>query len=340
MDSSKKLDENLDMNDERLKIWLGFAKFILGTVILGAVSVAINSKIQMREISLQEQKQLSTFTADALNPNVTQRYLLANFFATVTQNTALKKGWQDYFEITKIEYDKLKVQEKETSKREKDLKDKLKKDQAKLKQVQTASEKLQKSFEKKETSLKDKKISKKKQQELKNELEKVKADLLIAQDEKIKKQKIIANLAKELSKESSKLIKLKSELELPNKGIAAINRLEFSNSNNAIFTGKNIISGKRVFIHHRPVNSDIAHNFASLLRNLGANVVIQGNLQNYTQGADFKVHNTYSANNPNLGNSIKNLLTISGIKVAFSQPAPDGNNMGGYDSWLSFGPNG
>lgn len=42
------------MTDERLKIWLGFGKFVLGTVVIGLVAHFINYEIQNRKVELKE----------------------------------------------------------------------------------------------------------------------------------------------------------------------------------------------------------------------------------------------------------------------------------------------
>lgn len=54
------------MDNEKLKIWLGFAKFLLGTVFLGLVTTFVNNGIQNREIELKEIEQLGKFIDHAL----------------------------------------------------------------------------------------------------------------------------------------------------------------------------------------------------------------------------------------------------------------------------------
>lgn len=118
------------MSDEialkKLEIWLNFIKFILGTFIIGLIVINVNSEIQQREITLKEQNHLAQFTQEALKENVASRLLLAQYYANVTQSTALKEGWQSYLKIVQKEYnDKLKLKkdaEKELTKLEEEKK--------------------------------------------------------------------------------------------------------------------------------------------------------------------------------------------------------------------------
>lgn len=92
------------MDNEKLKIWLNFTKFLLGSCALGFVTLIVNSAIQDREISLKEQEHLATFTQEALKENVGPRRLLAQYFAAVTQSEDLREGWIRYLNIVEKEY--------------------------------------------------------------------------------------------------------------------------------------------------------------------------------------------------------------------------------------------
>jgi hypothetical protein len=93
------------MTDEKLKIWLGFAQFVLGTVVLGLVSTIINNAIQQREIELKEQEQVGTFLVHALQEDVGVRRRFAQYFSTVTRSEALRKGWTEYYAAVEQEYE-------------------------------------------------------------------------------------------------------------------------------------------------------------------------------------------------------------------------------------------
>jgi len=92
------------MTEERLKLWLGFAKFILGTFVLGLVTTLINSAIQEREIELKEQEQVAQFLQHALQEDVGVRRRFAQYFSTVTRSDKLRKGWQTYFTLVEKEF--------------------------------------------------------------------------------------------------------------------------------------------------------------------------------------------------------------------------------------------
>lgn len=91
------------MADDRLKIWLSFLKFLLGTLAVGIVTTAINSKIQNREVALKEQEHLSKFMDTALGKDIGPRLLMARYFANVTQSDELKAGWKTYLDSLEVE---------------------------------------------------------------------------------------------------------------------------------------------------------------------------------------------------------------------------------------------
>jgi len=92
------------MTDERLQIWVGFAKFFLGTFAIGVATLLINSEIQDREIELKEMDQLGKFVSHALTEDVGVRLRFAQYFSSVTRSEGLKKGWTDYVAIVEREY--------------------------------------------------------------------------------------------------------------------------------------------------------------------------------------------------------------------------------------------
>lgn len=92
------------MDNERLKIWLGFAKFLLGTFILGLVTTFVNNEIQNREIELKEIEQLGKFIDHALTEDVGVRKRFAHYFSKVTRSERLRKRWEDYYKDVEIEF--------------------------------------------------------------------------------------------------------------------------------------------------------------------------------------------------------------------------------------------
>lgn len=105
------------LTDDRLKIWLGFARFILGAFALGLVTTLINCEIQERDIELKEQDQVGQFLEHALQKDVGIRRRFAQYFSTVTRSHELRKRWEEYNKLVAVEYqetvkEKQEVQEK------------------------------------------------------------------------------------------------------------------------------------------------------------------------------------------------------------------------------------
>ena len=98
------MSEEENRHNDKLKIWLDFWKFILGTVILGLVTVSINNAIQERELDLKEQEQVGQFLNQALEKDVESRKRFSEYFSLVTRSVNLKKGWQDYHDLVLKEY--------------------------------------------------------------------------------------------------------------------------------------------------------------------------------------------------------------------------------------------
>jgi len=99
------------MEDQRLKIWLGFTKFLLGTFALGLVSILINYGIQGRQIKINEQirnsqirlketaqenENLSKYIDLALDKDLTKRRDFAKYFASVSKTEDAKLRWNSY----------------------------------------------------------------------------------------------------------------------------------------------------------------------------------------------------------------------------------------------------
>jgi hypothetical protein len=92
------------MDNERLTIWVGFAKFVLGTFILGLVTAFINNEIQNREIELKEIEQLGKFIDHALTEDVGVRKRFAHYFSKVTRSEKLRERWSEYYKDVEVEF--------------------------------------------------------------------------------------------------------------------------------------------------------------------------------------------------------------------------------------------
>lgn len=92
------------MDNEKLKIWLGFVKFLLGTFFLGLITTFVNNEIQNREIELKEIEQLGKFIDHALTEDVGVRKRFSHYFAKVTRSDRLRERWQEYYADVEIEF--------------------------------------------------------------------------------------------------------------------------------------------------------------------------------------------------------------------------------------------
>ncbi len=100
------------MDIDKLKEWLGFWKFFLGTFILGCATFLVNQDIQNREIEIKEQDQIAKYIEHAIHEDVGIRLRFAQYFRNVTRSEVLRERWNDYLIIVQGEYDE-KKKEKE-----------------------------------------------------------------------------------------------------------------------------------------------------------------------------------------------------------------------------------
>jgi len=92
------------MSDDKFKQWMGFAKFFLGTFVVGIITVIVNHQIQSRELELKELDKLGNYIEHALEENVGVRKRFSQYFATVTRSDALRERWKEYYSLVEIEY--------------------------------------------------------------------------------------------------------------------------------------------------------------------------------------------------------------------------------------------
>lgn len=100
------------MTDERFKAWLNFSQFILGTVVLGIVSIAISNQIQTREVEIKEQDANAKFLEQALQEDVGVRRRFAQYFSHVTRSSELRSRWGEYAKLVETEYQETLVEKK------------------------------------------------------------------------------------------------------------------------------------------------------------------------------------------------------------------------------------
>jgi hypothetical protein len=99
------MPENSDPSLEKLKEWLSFGKFFLGTFLIGLVAAWVDSTIKDREMELQETESIGKFIQHALTEEVGSRRRFAEYFANVSRSVEARNRWNAYLAMIKKEYD-------------------------------------------------------------------------------------------------------------------------------------------------------------------------------------------------------------------------------------------
>lgn len=97
---------------ERLALWLEFGKWVGGTFLIGAATIAVNWIIKTRELELARVEQdsarelaeleqqrvfLESFVAQAMEQDVRVRLRLAHYIKTTTLNEDIRATWETYY---------------------------------------------------------------------------------------------------------------------------------------------------------------------------------------------------------------------------------------------------
>ena len=94
------------MDDKRIELWLKLGQFLIGTVVLGIATFAVNSQIQKREVEIKEMEMLGKFVEHAINGNVAVRQRFAEYFATVSRSEEFRNRWNKYKGKIDLEFEK------------------------------------------------------------------------------------------------------------------------------------------------------------------------------------------------------------------------------------------
>jgi hypothetical protein len=99
---------------ERLQIYVGFAKFLIGTVAIGAITVIFNQQYRNAQLDLEREKSnhalalqekqaeveyLSKFVANAMDKDIKLRVDFADYMKSVALSTTLQKIWSNYYVV-------------------------------------------------------------------------------------------------------------------------------------------------------------------------------------------------------------------------------------------------
>ena len=95
------------MDDKRVELWLKLGRFLIGTVVLGIATFAVNSQIQKREVDIKEMEMLGKFVDHAIDGNVAVRQRFAEYFATVSRSKDIRDRWEKYKKKVDAEFQRI-----------------------------------------------------------------------------------------------------------------------------------------------------------------------------------------------------------------------------------------
>jgi hypothetical protein len=85
---------------EQLRIWLSFAKFVLGTVTVGLITTWVNAEIQEKrlefEVRSKENSFIAQFVDNALDENLEKRRDFAEYFVRLAPTVESRMRWTEY----------------------------------------------------------------------------------------------------------------------------------------------------------------------------------------------------------------------------------------------------
>jgi hypothetical protein len=99
---------------ERLQIYVGLAKFLIGTVALGAITLAFNQQYRNAQLDLEEKKNehalqlqekqaeveyLSKFVNEAMRKDIKDRVDFADYMKSVALSKTLQEIWSKYYAV-------------------------------------------------------------------------------------------------------------------------------------------------------------------------------------------------------------------------------------------------
>ena len=92
------------MENDKLKLWLDFGKFFLGTFLVGFISMIAKLGFESRELAIKESEQIGQYVEIALREDVGVRKRFAEYFKTVSVTQGYRTRWASYFNIVNEEF--------------------------------------------------------------------------------------------------------------------------------------------------------------------------------------------------------------------------------------------
>ena len=157
------------MNKElnKLKIWVSFLKFFLGSVVVGGLGIIIDASFTDRELEMKEMDQVGKYLNVALSKDIGVRKRFSEYFASTLRSEEARDRWKEYDSLMTVYYD-IEVH---------------KRDSLDVLNLAKENEKIRLEDEKKITS------SPKEKEELSNKIERLENDIHDLQESKIKVEK-------------------------------------------------------------------------------------------------------------------------------------------------------
>jgi hypothetical protein len=104
----------MKISDDRLKIWIELGKWAVVSVGLVIMTTIIDSGFKDREVGMNEIKEYDKYVNLVTdNSKISERRLLAQYFAYVTPSEKLKSGWKDYLVVVEEEMAELELRQEE-----------------------------------------------------------------------------------------------------------------------------------------------------------------------------------------------------------------------------------
>lgn len=120
------------MSPDILKLWLDFAKFILGSIVLAGITYWIDAGFKERQIAIEETHEIGNYIEIALDKNAATRRRFAEYFATVTRSDGLRFRWNEYLKLVILE--------------EKIINDSIKRNEAELDSLESLAQQMRVNF--------------------------------------------------------------------------------------------------------------------------------------------------------------------------------------------------
>lgn len=107
-------DQKVDPAIQRLQIYVGLVKFLIGTVALGAITLFVNEQYRRAQLDLEKEKSrhaielqerkaeveyLSKFVQNAMDKDIALRVDFADYMKSVALSETLQKIWSKYYDV-------------------------------------------------------------------------------------------------------------------------------------------------------------------------------------------------------------------------------------------------